>query len=84
MDEMRVCKKCLIREMVGQEKIYETIKRMIEDLEPEDRAGEELVEKRLVVCKECDQLLEGTCTACGCYVELRTATKTQECPYEKW
>lgn len=84
MDEMRVCKKCLIREMAGQEKIYETIKRMIEDLEPEDRAGEELVEKRLVVCKECDQLLEGTCKACGCYVELRTATKTQECPYEKW
>lgn len=84
MDEMRVCKKCLIREMAGQEKIYETIKRMIDDLEPEDRAGEELVEKRLVVCKECDQLLEGTCKACGCYVELRTATKTQECPYEKW
>ena len=70
--------------MAGQEKIYETIKRMIEDLEPEDRAGEELVEKRLVVGKECDQLWEGTCKACGCYVELRTATKTQECPYEKW
>ena len=80
----RICKRCLIREMAGEEKTYETIRRMIEDLEPENRAGESLREERLAMCKTCDHLLDGMCRACGCYVELRTAMKEQECPYEKW
>lgn len=78
------CKKCLIREIAGQEKTYESIKRMIEDMEPEQRADGAKTESRLGICKACDYLLEGMCRACGCYVELRAAMAEQECPYGKW
>ena len=84
MEGMRVCKKCLIREMAGQEKVYETIQRMIEDMPEEERAAEAEREARLAVCKQCEKLMDGMCAACGCYVELRAATADKECPYEKW
>lgn len=81
---LRVCKRCLIREMAGQEKVYETVQRYIEDLEPESRTDRAEYERRLKICKECERLLSGMCKACGCYVELRAATVSQECPYACW
>lgn len=49
-----------------------------------DKAEEACYESRLSVCKKCDYLNEGTCGACGCYVELRAAAKNTVCPYKKW
>lgn len=80
----RFCKRCLTRELMGQEKTYETIQRYIEELEPERRAETVEYERRLGLCKECERLTEGMCMACGCYVELRAAKKEQNCPYENW
>ena len=82
--EKRICKKCLIREMAGQEKVYETIRRMIEDIPEDDRAKESERERRLTICKQCERLLVGMCAACGCYVELRTSYHSQTCPYDQW
>lgn len=81
---MQKCKRCLIREMAGQEQLYETIKRYVEDIDPQERTGPELYEERLSTCKACEYVLEGMCRACGCYVELRAATADQECPYGHW
>ncbi len=81
---LRVCKKCLIREVAGQEKVYETLQRYIADLEPDSRAPWEEYERRLALCKECERLTNGMCKACGCYVELRAATANQSCPYDQW
>ena len=50
----------------------------------EDRVSEDIYEKRLSVCKECDRLNAGTCAACGCYVELRALTGVSHCPHKKW
>lgn len=50
----------------------------------EDRVSEEVYERRLAVCKECDRLNSGTCAACGCYVELRALSPMSRCPYKKW
>ena len=83
-NQMTKCKKCLIREMADQQDLLETLRRMIGDLDASERAGEDVREARLGVCKQCERLLEGMCTACGCYVELRTAMQSQECPYERW
>ena len=83
-ETLRFCKRCLTRELAGQEKVYETIKRYIEDISPEERTEGREYERRLAVCKDCERLMEGMCTACGCYVELRAATAQQECPYERW
>ena len=33
---------------------------------------------------DCSYLNAGTCTACGCFVELRAALRTGHCPYRKW
>ncbi len=35
---------------------------------------------RLAICEGCDQLLNGTCRLCGCYVETRAAKRGQSCP----
>ncbi len=80
----RVCKRCLIREMAGQEKIYETIQRMIADLPETERAPKALREERLSACKQCERLTDGMCAACGCYVELRATIADQTCPYDVW
>ncbi len=80
----RICKRCLTREMAGEKAVYETVKRYIEDMDPQERTGEEEYERRLGICKNCDLLLDGMCRACGCYVELRAVSKEQECPYEHW
>ena len=43
-----------------------------------------LYARRLDACKGCGFLEAGTCGACGCYVELRAASKRGRCPYKKW
>ena len=70
--------------MAGQEKIYETIRRMIADLPSAERAADDLREKRLSACKQCERLTDGMCAACGCYVELRATIADQSCPYDVW
>ena len=80
----RKCKRCLIREMAGHEKIYEIIRRMIDDLPHEERASDSRREDRLAVCKQCERLTDGMCAACGCYVELRATIADQTCPYDIW
>ena len=78
----RICKKCLLRDMA------EADKNMIEKykmaIKKEDRVGRKVYEDRLTVCKECEKLNEGTCAACGCYVELRALSPMSKCPYNKW
>ena len=32
------------------------------------------------LCRTCDDLHNGTCALCGCYVEARAAKKRQGCP----
>ncbi len=83
-DNLRICKKCLIRELAEKEDVYASIKRMIDMVEASDKPSDAQYEERLNVCRQCDKLLEGTCTACGCYVELRAARKSTHCPHRKW
>ena len=47
-------------------------------------ACEEVYENRLKICKECDDLVAGTCLKCGCYVELRAAVTRNKCPAKMW
>lgn len=84
MDNLRLCKKCLIRDMADQNKIFQTLRDYIENLDIDIRAGEELYEERLSLCRECDMLFQGMCRKCGCYVELRAAVKANGCPGKRW
>ncbi len=83
MENVRPCKRCLLQDM--SESVYrEIVLRGIDGISEEDRAEEEMVAKRLVICKACDQLVSGTCLACGCYVEIRSSIKKGRCPNKKW
>lgn len=81
--EKRVCYRCLLKEMA--EKDYsEKIGKYIGAISPEERTKDEQYETRLTICKACDFLIDGTCNACGCYVELRAASNKAACPKKKW
>ena len=80
----RVCRRCLTRDMKGQEEYFRSLQDYIENMDPDIKAAPELYEGRLAVCQECELLFQGMCRSCGCYVELRAAVKKNECPWKKW
>lgn len=77
-----ICKRCLLREMAKED--AKKIEKYKNAIKIDDRVEEACYENRLSVCKVCEYLNEGTCGACGCYVELRAAAKAGSCPYRKW
>lgn len=78
----RICKKCLLRDLAAEDQ--KNIKSYIDAIKPRDRTDGKAYEARLAVCMKCDKLVEATCQACGCYVELRAAIRHGRCPYKKW
>lgn len=78
----RICKKCLLRDLAIEDQ--KNIKRYIDAIKPQDRTKESAYEERLAVCRACEKLMNATCQACGCYVELRAALVHGRCPYKKW
>lgn len=82
MIKNRVCTRCLLRDMIDAD--MEMITKYKNQLKDEDLASDEEYERRLSVCRQCDKLNEGTCMACGCYVELRAAAKISRCPKKHW
>lgn len=83
-EKLRICKKCLTRDMVDQEGYFRTLREYIENLDIDIKAAQSLYEQRLAVCRDCELLLQGMCRSCGCYVELRAAITKNECPRKKW
>lgn len=83
-DNLRLCRKCLTRELADGGETYLSLREYIDNLDPDVKASEELYLERLSVCKECDLLLAGMCRSCGCYVELRAAMAKNGCPEKKW
>ncbi len=69
---------------MDNEKLLADVRQAIERLPDDAKVSEKTYRERLDVCKNCDYLNEGTCGACGCYVELRAAALTGRCPYKKW
>lgn len=80
-----VCRKCLLAEMNLQE-VYQSVREYVEALPPDKKADEAEYARRLEICKGCENLADGMCVKCGCYVEARAAKKNADCPDEmdKW
>lgn len=81
--EKKICRRCLLAEL-DNEKLLADVRKAVGLLDKAARTTDEEYARRLDICKECDYLNDGTCGACGCYVELRAATKNSKCPYKKW
>lgn len=80
MAEGNICKRCLLRDMTEADKAH--IQKYKDAIT--ERVSEAIYESRLSKCKECDLLNNGTCNACGCYVELRALAEQSHCPHKKW
>ncbi len=79
-----LCRRCLTRELAGQEELYRSLREYIDNLDMDMKAPSALYEERLGACRACELLLQGMCRGCGCYVELRAAIAQNSCPYGKW
>ena len=77
------CTRCLLKDY--SKEVYEhLIVEGLKALPAEDLANGDVTAARLSVCEACEKLNQGTCLACGCYVEIRAALKAGKCPYSKW
>lgn len=81
----RICKKCLLRDMEEGE-YFKNMYDYIAHLDPEIKTGHEEYERRLQTCRECEELANGMCRVCGCFVEMRAALEKNYCPAieRKW
>lgn len=79
----KICKRCLLSELDGEE-LYRSVKERIALLDDNIKADDESYQKRLDICKSCDELSNGMCAQCGCFAELRAAKKGSVCPLRKW
>lgn len=76
---LRVCRKCLLREMREGE-YFKNMYDYIAHLDSDVKADDVLYEKRLAACKSCEHLMNGMCRICGCFVEMRAAVRKNYCP----
>lgn len=74
----RFCKKCLLKDMSDGE-YYRTVYEYIKNIPEEIRTEPEIYEKRLQFCQNCDNMVNGMCRLCGCFVEVRAAKKMNYC-----
>ena len=79
----KICTRCLLQDF-DRAKYEALIVKSIEDLPKEDIASDDVRQGRLALCRECTRLNQGTCLACGCFVEIRAALVRGKCPYKKW
>ena len=79
----KICTRCLLKDF-SKEQYEKIIVEGIRALPAEDLVSEEREAERLDLCGQCEKLNRGTCLACGCFVEIRAATKKGRCPYGKW
>ena len=78
-EQRRPCR-CLLAE-AGERDMAQLVAEYIASLDESVRAEETLYQSRLAICRECPELISGTCRLCGCSVETRAAKRAQRCPH---
>ena len=81
MEPKRFCRRSRQEDMPDEAALAQNIRELVELLAPEKRASGEETARRLAHCRRCDQLQNGLCRLCGCYVELRAAKRHMGCPH---
>lgn len=77
---VKLCRRCLLQDMADEIDFYQSILSYRETMLKEERAPDDLYEARLLACKSCESLQNGTCRQCGCFVEIRAARVDMHCP----
>ena len=86
MQDALTCKRCLLEETEDELALSRLIRSRVALLDERAKVSDAEYSRRLVLCESCDQLRNGTCMQCGCYVELRAAKRALRCahPQPKW
>lgn len=79
-DSFTRCRQCLLRDMLDPQDYERTVERVRRALHARVRTPDAQYEQRLSVCRDCDQLQNGTCMRCGCLVEMRAMRRDMHCP----
>lgn len=74
-----ICRRCLLRDL-DDASYARTVEEYIAAIPSGQKAPAEEYEKRLSLCRQCDRLVSGMCSLCGCFVEARAAKSSQHCP----
>ncbi|MDO5363377.1 MAG: DUF6171 family protein [Eubacteriales bacterium] len=77
-EKLRICRKCLPG--TDRDEYLENLAGYIERMDEEVKVSQPLYEERLSICASCQNLINGMCRLCGCFVELRAAQKVRKCP----
>lgn len=75
----KTCKRCLLLQYPNAE-YFKNLYDYIENLDDDIKADENEYNRRLDICIQCPDYLQGMCRICGCFVELRAAIAENECP----
>ena len=75
----RFCKKCLLDKLF-EEKEYKHLQDYIKNLDEYIKTEDKEYKERLGICMKCNNLINGMCKVCGCFVEMRAAVKKNYCP----
>ena len=83
--EKRFCKRCLLDEVFEKDE-YRNMQEYIKFIDKEIKTEKHEYNRRLGICMGCDNLINGMCKICGCFVELRAAVNKNYCPdvEKKW
>ena len=76
---LRVCKRCLLKDFAPEEYIA-NMRIYLDGLDEEMKTADALYRDRLRSCEACENLNEGICRLCGCFVEYRAAINYKKCP----
>lgn len=76
------CPRCLLHELPDTQ-LFQTVRDYIDSLPDDAKAAPDVYEKRLALCHACDNLLNGMCRLCGCFVEARAAKRVTYCAKSK-
>ena len=84
MEEKLYCRKCLIPDFIEDKEKF--LNNYVNTIPTEEKAEEDVYERRLEICYDCSHYLNGMCRLCGCFVAIRAAVKKQYCPgtINKW
>lgn len=68
------------KKKIGNTRPWDVINRNVE------KASDELADKRMSICNDCDKLVKVTkqCKECGCFMALKTRLQNAQCPLNKW
>lgn len=75
-----ICRQCLLEEMASGMPLRHLIDEWIDVIPIENKVSDDVYRERLAICKRCDELANGLCKQCGCYVEYRAAIRIRRCP----